>query len=253
MTLTRRADIALVERGFYESRARARAAIEAGLVEVAGARVAKASQLLAPDAPVTRAEAPHPYVSRGGVKLAAALDRFGFDPTGRVCLDIGASTGGFTQVLLQRGAAKVFAVDVGRGQMHESLKSDARVVSREGTDARALAAADFDAPPQAVVCDASFISLTLILPGVLALADTGAFLAALVKPQFESQPHEVAKGVVRDDAVRARAVARVRACVEAAGWRVAGVAPSPIEGGDGNIEFLLGATKDLVGATKDMA
>lgn len=243
MTATRRADILLVERGFYESRARARAAIEAGLVEIAGARVAKAAQPFASDAPVTRAEAPHPYVSRGGLKLAAALDAFGFDPAGLVCLDIGASTGGFTQVLLERGAAKVHAVDVGRGQLHASLAGDARVVSREGFDARALRGDDFGEPPQAVVCDASFISLTLILPVVLPLAAPGAFLAALVKPQFESQPAEVAKGVVRDAEVRARAVARVRGCVEAAGWRVEGVAASPITGGDGNVEFLLGARK----------
>lgn len=244
MTATRRADIALVERGFYESRARARAAIEAGLVEVAGATVAKASQMIAPDAPVTRAEAAHPYVSRGGVKLAAALDAFGFDPAGRHCLDVGASTGGFTQALLERGAARVTAVDVGRGQLHPSLAGDPRVVSREATDARALTAADFETAPQAVVCDASFISLTLILPRVLALAAPGAFLAALVKPQFESQPHEVAKGVVRDAGVRARAVARVRGCVEDAGWRVVGVVPSPIQGGDGNVEFLLGGVKE---------
>lgn len=251
MTTTRRADIALVERGFYESRARARAAIEAGLVDVAGAPVVKAAQMIAADAPVTRAEAPHPYVSRGGVKLAAALEAFGFDPAGRLCLDVGASTGGFTQVLLQRGAAQIVAVDVGRGQLHRSLAAEPRVVSREGTDARALRAEDFDAPPQAIVCDASFISLTLILPNVLGLAAPDAFLAALVKPQFESQPHEVAKGVVRDEGVRARAVARVRGCVEAAGWRVVGVAPSPIAGGDGNVEFLLGAVK--VGAVKENA
>lgn len=244
MTGSRRADIALVERGFYESRARARAAIEAGLVEVAGARVAKASQPIPDAAVVTRAEAPHPYVSRGGVKLAAALDVFGFDPAGRVCLDVGASTGGFTQVLLERGAARVYAVDVGRGQLHASLAQDARVVSREGRDARTLAADDFATPPQAIVCDASFISLTLLLPVALPLAAPGAFLAALVKPQFESQPHEVAKGVVRDEAVRARAVARVRDCVASLGWSCVGVAPSPIAGGDGNIEFLLGAVKE---------
>lgn len=244
MTGTRRADIALVERGFYESRARARAAIEAGLVEVAGARVAKPSQPIADDAAVTRAEAAHPFVSRGGVKLAAALDAFGFDAAGRVCLDVGASTGGFTQVLLERGATKVYAVDVGRGQLHASLAADPRVVSREGRDARALTAPDFDAPPQAIVCDASFISLTLLLPVVLPLAAPGAFLAALVKPQFESQPHDVAKGVVRDESIRARAVARVQDCVSVLGWRVVGVTPSPIAGGDGNVEFLLGAMKD---------
>jgi 23S rRNA (cytidine1920-2'-O)/16S rRNA (cytidine1409-2'-O)-methyltransferase len=244
MTTLRRLDLALVELGYYESRARARAAIEAGLVEIDGRAATKAAQTLPDGARVTRADAPHPYVSRGGVKLAAALDAFGFDPAGRSCLDVGASTGGFTQVLLERGAATVAAVDVGRGQLHPSLAGDPRVRSREATDARALRPEDFETPPQAIVCDVSFISLTLILPSVLPLAAQGAFLAALVKPQFESQPHEVAKGVVRDEAVRARATARARACVEALGWRVVGVMPSPIAGGDGNIEFLLGAVKE---------
>lgn len=241
---SQRADIALVARGFYESRARARAAIEAGLVEIDGRPLAKASQPVADEAAVTRAEAPFPWVSRGGVKLAAGLDRFGFDPAGRVCLDIGASTGGFTDVLLARGAARVVAVDVGHGQLHPRLAADPRVIAREGLDARALSASDLPAAPGAVVCDASFISLTLVLPHALGLAAAGAWLVALVKPQFESTPAEVAKGVVRDAAVRARAVARVRGCVEAAGWAVAGVVPSPIEGGDGNVEYLIGACRD---------
>lgn len=241
---TQRADIALVARGLYESRARARAAIEAGLVEVDGVRLAKPSQPLAAQAAVTRADAPHPYVSRGGVKLAAALDLFGLDPHGRICLDIGASTGGFTDVLLRRGALRVHAIDVGHGQLHASLAGDPRVVSREGLDARALRAADLPQAPGAVVCDASFISLTLLLPVVLALAAPGAFLAALIKPQFESAPGEAPKGLVREEAVRRRAVARVRGCVEGLGWRIVGVAPSPITGGEGNLEFLLGAVRD---------
>ncbi|MBL8588922.1 MAG: TlyA family RNA methyltransferase, partial [Methylobacteriaceae bacterium] len=178
----RRADLALVARGFYESRARARAAIEAGLVEVDGALLSKPSQLLPDSAAVTRADAPHPYVSRGGVKLAAALDAFGFDPAGRLCLDVGASTGGFTDALLRRGAARVVAVDVGHGQLHASLAADPRVVSREGLDARALTPADLGAPPSLIVCDASFISLTLLLPVVLPLAAPDAALVALVKP-----------------------------------------------------------------------
>lgn len=239
-----RADLALVARGLYESRARARAAIEAGLVEIDGAVLTKPSQAVSDAATITRAEAPHPWVSRGGMKLAAGLDAFGLDPAGRLCLDLGASTGGFVDVLLTRGARAVVAVDVGHGQLHARLAADPRVIAREGVDARALTAADLPAPPGAVVCDASFISSTLLLPVALPLAAPGAFLVTLVKPQFESAPGETAKGIVRDEAVRARAVARVRACVEGLGWRVDGVVPSPIAGGDGNVEYLLGARRD---------
>lgn len=239
-----RADLALVARGLYESRARARAAIEAGLVEIDGARLTRPSQPVPDSARVTRAESPHPWVSRGGVKLAAGLDAFGFDPAGRFCLDLGASTGGFSDALLARGARAVLAIDVGHGQLHSRLAADPRVIQREGFDARALSAADLPEPPGAIVCDVSFISSTLLLPVALPLAAPGAFLVTLVKPQFESAPGEVARGVVREQAVRARAVARVRACVEAQGWRVAGVIESPIAGGDGNVEYLIGARRD---------
>jgi 23S rRNA (cytidine1920-2'-O)/16S rRNA (cytidine1409-2'-O)-methyltransferase len=239
-----RADLALVARGLYESRARARAAIEAGLVEIDGAKLTRPSQPVADSACVTRADAPHPWVSRGGVKLAAGLDAFGFDPAGRLCLDLGASTGGFTDALLTRGARAVVAIDVGHGQLHPRLAADPRVIAREGFDARALTAADLPGPPEAVVCDVSFISSTLLLPVALKLAAPGAFLATLVKPQFESAPGEVVKGVVRDEAVRARAIARVRACIEGLGWAVAGVIASPIAGGDGNVEYVIGARRD---------
>ncbi len=187
------------------------------------------------------AEAPYPWVSRGGVKLAAALDGFGYDPGRCTCLDVGASTGGFTDVLLARGATRVHAVDVGHAQLHPRLAADPRVQSLEHQDARRLQADQFAKPPAAVTCDVSFISLTLVLPHILLLAAPGAWLVALIKPQFEVGPAAVTKGLVKDAAARERAVAVVRALVEKAGWRVDGVMPSPIAGGDGNQEFLLGA------------
>ncbi len=240
--MRQRADIALVERGFFESRARARASIEAGLVTADGVRLAKPAERIAPGARI-EAAAPHPFVSRGGLKLEAALAAFGFEACGETCLDIGASTGGFTDVLLRRGAAKVYAVDVGRGQLHASLRGDARVVSMESTDARGLAAAGFREPPGLIVCDLSFISLKLVLPHVLALAAPGAKLAALIKPQFEAGRARVNKGIVRDAAVHRDVCEGICAFVSALGWRVRGVIPSPIEGGDGNREFLLGAAQ----------
>lgn len=239
----RRADVILVEKGHFESRARARAAIEAGLVFADGKPVRRPSEEVAEDAEI-QASAPHPWVSRGGLKLVAALDAFGIDPTGRVCLDIGSSTGGFTEVLLARGAAKVHAVDVGHGQLHPRLQGDPRVVSREGTDARRLTEADFaDGAPELIVSDVSFISLALVLPPVLALAAPGAQLAALIKPQFEAGPGKVNKGVVKDPDVHAAVCAKIQALVEELGWRIIGLAPSPIEGGDGNREFLIGAQR----------
>ncbi len=238
-----RADVALVEAGLFESRAKAREAIEAGLVTADGAPLDKPSAPVRPDA-VLRASPAHPYVSRGGLKLAAALDGFGFDPAGRTCLDVGTSTGGFAEVLLARGAARVVGVDVGRGQLHPSLAGDARLTSLEGVDARALTADRLPGPPHLVTVDASFISLRLLLPPVLGLAAEAACLVALVKPQFEAGRGRVGKGgVVRDPAVHEDACRSVRAAVEALGWTVLGVVPSPIAGRDGNREFLLGARR----------
>ena len=234
-----RIDVLLVERALFGSRAKAQEAIAAGKVRVNGRCVAKSSEKFEPDAPI-EAEAPYPWVSRGGVKLAAALDHFGFSPKGLVCLDVGASTGGFTHVLLARGAARVHALDVGHGQLHPSLAGDPRVLSREKSDARLLQPHDFPELPTAMVCDVSFISLALVLPAMLALGGRGTWLVTLIKPQFEVGPAFVTKGLVRDAGARDRAVAAVRASIEATGWRVEGVVPSPIAGGDGNVEFLLG-------------
>ena len=233
-----RADALLARRGFYESRAKAREAIEAGLVRAGGQTVRKPSQELPPDAEIV-AEAPYPWASRGGVKLDFALTHFEVDPAGCFCLDIGASTGGFTDVLLARGARRVVAVDVGRGQLHPRLLSDGRVTSLEKLDARALRRDHLDEPPSLIVCDASFISLRLILPAALALAAPAATAIALVKPQFEVGRASVGKGVVRDAKAQESACVGVAEVVEGLGWRVVGLAPSPIEGGDGNREFLL--------------
>ncbi|WP_374307150.1 TlyA family RNA methyltransferase [Methylocella sp.] len=238
----RRADVLLVERGVFESRAKAQEAIAAGLVRAQGRLLAKPSETLRADAEI-EAAAPYPWVSRGGVKLEAALDAFGYDPAGLSCLDVGASTGGFTHVLLARGASSVVAVDVGRGQLHPSLRSDRRVLSLEATDVRVLGPDALPAPAGLIVVDVSFISLALVLPALAALAAPGAALVALIKPQFEAGRAHVAKGVVRDPAVHAAVCACVTRDVAALGWRVAGVIPSPIEGGDGNREFLIGARR----------
>ena len=235
-----RADRLLVERGLFESRAKAQAAIAAGLVTADGLAVRKASDEIATDAAI-EARAAHPYVSRGGVKLAAALDAFGFDPKNRVCLDVGASTGGFSQVLLERGAARVYAVDVGRAQLHASLRARPEVVSLEETDIRQLK--PLDPAPDLLVIDVSFISLKQVIPA-LKLAAPSAQLVALIKPQFEAGRERVKKGVVRDPTVHAAVCDEIAAFVASLGWRVVGVIPSPITGGDGNIEFLLGATRD---------
>ncbi|MDI9849050.1 TlyA family RNA methyltransferase [Rhodoblastus sp. 17X3] len=240
--MTRRVDIALVERGFFASRAKAREAIEAGLVTLDGRMVAKPSEPVAEDARL-EASAPYPWVSRGGVKLAAALDAFSIDPAGKQALDIGASTGGFAHVLLARGAAKVTCVDVGHSQLHPVIANDPRVTSHEKRDARALAAADLPAPPQIIVCDVSFISLSLVLPPVLTLAAPQAEAAFLIKPQFEAGPDFVKKGLVRDAHAQRRACEKIQSLVESLGWRLIGLIPSPIEGGDGNREFLLGARR----------
>jgi 23S rRNA (cytidine1920-2'-O)/16S rRNA (cytidine1409-2'-O)-methyltransferase len=234
-----RADQLLVERGLFESRARAQAAIAAGLVSANGATVRKASEMLASDAAITAA-APHPYVSRGGLKLAAALDAFGFDPAGRTCIDIGASTGGFTDVLLKRGAAHVYAVDVGRDQLHASLRTERRVTSLEAQDVRTLALSGSAEAPTLAAIDVSFISLKLVLPAAARLLAPAASVAALVKPQFEAGRAALKKGVVRDEAVHERVCAEIVAVLEGLGFTVSGPIPSPIEGGDGNREFLIG-------------
>ena len=243
MTLRQRVDRLLVELGLFDSRAKAQAAIAAGLVSANDVTVRKASEEIAVDAALSATPA-YPYVSRGGVKLAAALDHFGFDPRGRACLDVGASTGGFTHVLLERGAERVYAVDVGRGQLHESLRGNAAVVSLEQTDIRNLSLVLLDEPVDLVVIDVSFISLKLVLPSALALAKTPAQLVALIKPQFEAGRVAVKKGIVRDAAVHAAVCSDVSAFVASLDWRVLGVIPSPIQGGDGNAEFLLGAARD---------
>jgi len=236
-----RADLVLVTRGFFDSRARAQAAIAAGLVSADGVAVRKASEQISADA-VILAEAPHPYVSRGGLKLAAGLDHFGFDPRGLRCLDVGASTGGFTDLLLKRGAAHVTAVDTGRGQLHPSLLADSRVASFESSDVRRFEAGLLAEPPGLIVIDVSFISLALVLPAVTALAAPGAALVALVKPQFEVGKTRIERGgIVRDEAAIAEVCARIMAGLTSLGWQVHGLTDSPITGGDGNREFLVGA------------
>jgi 23S rRNA (cytidine1920-2'-O)/16S rRNA (cytidine1409-2'-O)-methyltransferase len=238
--MRKRADILLVERGFFSSRARAQDAIAAGLVSVGGVALKKASEEVAGDAPI-EAAAPHPWASRGGVKLAAALDAFALDPSGLVCLDVGASTGGFTDVLLARGATKVIAVDVGRGQLDPRLAAEPRVRLHEGVDARALTAETLGERPDAIVIDVSFISQRLVLPPVLKLATKQAWLVSLVKPQFELGRGDLVKGQVRSEAALERAFGAVRTAIEAQGWAVLGLIPSPILGGAGAREFLIAA------------
>jgi 23S rRNA (cytidine1920-2'-O)/16S rRNA (cytidine1409-2'-O)-methyltransferase len=238
-----RADRLLVERGIFESRAKAQAAIEAGLVTANERVVRKASEEVPADASL-HASAAHPYVSRGGVKLAAAIDTFHFDLKDRVCLDVGASTGGFTQVLLNAGARLVYAVDVGRGQLHETLRTRPDVISLEAIDIRNLSPARLDERPDFVTIDVSFISLKLVLPAAIALVETPAQLVALIKPQFEVGAGATKKGIVRDPAVHAAVCDDIAEFVASLGWRVLGVIPSPVEGGDGNAEFLLGAMHD---------
>jgi 23S rRNA (cytidine1920-2'-O)/16S rRNA (cytidine1409-2'-O)-methyltransferase len=238
----KRADVVLVERGFFASRARAQEAIAAGLVTVNGAVIRKASDAVPEEAVIT-AEQPHPYVSRGGVKLAAALDVFQIDPKDKVCLDIGASTGGFTEVLLNRGAAHVYAVDVGHSQLHPSIVGNARVTNLEGTDARSLNADLIPQRADLLVSDVSFISLKLVLPAAVALLKPQAELAVLVKPQFEAGRDHVKKGIVRDGAMHRAVCEDMRTFVSSLGFEVMGLIPSPIEGGDGNREFLLGARR----------
>jgi 23S rRNA (cytidine1920-2'-O)/16S rRNA (cytidine1409-2'-O)-methyltransferase len=240
MTTRRRADVLLVERGMFESRVRAQAAIAAGLVTADGVPIRKASELVS-DGAALEATPEHPWVSRGALKLVAALDHFGFDPAGRICLDVGASTGGFTEVLLGRGARRVYAVDVGRDQLHARLHANAAIVSMEETDIRKVDA--LPEPPDFVTIDVSFISLKLILPALDRLLHKPAHLVALIKPQFEAGRAHLKKGVVRDTTIHDAVCADIAAFASAAGWNVAGVIPSPIAGGEGNREFLLGAQR----------
>jgi 23S rRNA (cytidine1920-2'-O)/16S rRNA (cytidine1409-2'-O)-methyltransferase len=241
----RRADQLLVDRGLAESRAKAQALIMAGLVSTAGRRVDKPGTALAEDAALTVTGRDHPWVSRGGLKLASALERFAIPVGGAVALDVGASTGGFTDVLLAHGAVLVHAVDVGRGQLAWKLRQDPRIVVHEGTNARYLTRAEIPEPIDLITCDASFIGLATVLPAPLSLAAEQAGLVALIKPQFEAGPTEVGKGgVVRDPAVHRAVRERVSAWVAAQpGWSVIGVTESPVQGPAGNREFLLYARR----------
>jgi 23S rRNA (cytidine1920-2'-O)/16S rRNA (cytidine1409-2'-O)-methyltransferase len=239
-----RADMALVAQGLAESRTRAQALILAGNVFVGDRRVAKAGDLIAEEAVLSVKGRDHPWVSRGGVKLAHGLTHFGFDVTGAVGLDVGSSTGGFTDVLLTRGASKVYAIDVGTNQLAWKLRSDERVIVHEQTNARALTNEIVPEPVDIIVCDASFIALAKVLDAALDLARPGAALVALVKPQFEAGRGEVGKGgVVRDPAIRQRVCDDAAAWVTSKGWAVMGIETSPITGPEGNVEFLLGAVK----------
>ena len=235
-----RADTLLVERGLFESRAKAQAAIAAGLVTADDAPVRKASEPVPIDATLV-AEPAFPWVSRGGVKLDDALTRFGFPVTGRVCLDVGASTGGFAQVLLARGARRVYAVDVGADQLHPRLREEPRIVSLEHTDIRALDAAQLAAQPDFITIDVSFISLKLVLPAAFALAVRPAYVLALIKPQFEAPRARIKKGIVRDPAVHEAVVAEITAYAASLGCRDIVSFPSRIGGADGNREFFIGA------------
>ncbi len=239
-----RVDLLLVTRGLAETRSRAQALIMAGAVFSGEKKIAKAGDLLAEDAALEVRGRDHPWVSRGGIKLDHGLTFFGFDVTGAVALDVGSSTGGFTDVLLSRGAAKVYAVDVGTNQLAWKLRQDPRVIVHEQTNARNLTRDIIPEPVDIIVCDASFIGLSKVLAAALGLAKPDAKLVALVKPQFEAGREEVGKGgVVRDPQVHLRVCDEAAAWVASQGWRVIGVTTSPITGPEGNVEFLLGAEK----------
>ena len=244
--MRRRLDIVLVERGLAPSRSQARDLIKHGMVSINHQVCTRPAAEVDASQALTLAPRTTVYVSRGAVKLAAALDAFGFEPEGRTALDVGASTGGFTEVLLIRGAKKVYAVDVGHDQLHSSLRNDPRAISLESCDARSLTRELIAEPVTAIVADVSFISLTKALAPALALAAPGAWLVALIKPQFEVGRKRIGKGgIVRDEAARQAAVDDVTAWFSAQpGWRISGIIASPIKGGSGNEEFLLGALRD---------
>jgi len=240
-----RVDQMLVDRGLVESRSRAQALVMAGLVFSGETKIAKPGQQLAEDAVLDVRGRDHPWVSRGGIKLAHGLEHFGWDVTDTVAIDVGSSTGGFTDVLLQKGAAKVYAVDSGTNQLAWSLRQDPRVIVHEQTSARILTEAHIPEPVDIIVCDASFIGLAKVLERPLSFAKPGARLLALIKPQFEAGREEVGKGgVVRDPAVHQRVCDQVVAWLTDSGWQVAGVTQSPITGPEGNIEFLVAASRN---------
>ena len=238
-----RADVYLTSHGFYESRSRAQAAIKGGKVRVNGRVIKKPGEKIEAGADVKAAQL-HPFVSRGGLKLTKALSAFNVDPNGKICLDVGASTGGFTDVLLKAGAAHIYAVDVGTAQLHERLRGDARVTSMENTDARSLRALDFLQHPELIVCDASFISLCKVLTSVLSIPKVGGQLITLVKPQFEVGKAGIGKGgIVKSESDALMALSDVSAWITHQGWHVVGTIDSPIKGGSGNSEYLLYAVK----------
>jgi 23S rRNA (cytidine1920-2'-O)/16S rRNA (cytidine1409-2'-O)-methyltransferase len=243
MTSRKRADQVLVARALYDSRAKAQEAIAAGLVRVDGQILKKPSDAIDPNG-VIEAEKPYPWVSRGGVKLAHALSHFGVHPHGQICLDAGASTGGFSHVLLEQHAAHCVAVDVGHDQLHHSLRAHPRLTVIEGQDIRTLSPQALPEAPTLVVTDVSFISLTLVLPALSALAAETATLIALIKPQFEvGKAHIGKKGLVKDPQVQQEICEKIRTQITELGWTVMDLIPSPITGGDGNQEFLLCATR----------
>ena len=241
-TARKRADVLLVERGLFESRARAQAAIEAGLVIADDKRVTKASESIPEDAVIQAAPA-HPFVSRGGVKLSGALERYPIEIEDHVCLDVGASTGGFTEVLLANGASLVFAIDVGRSQLHPSLHGHPKIVSMEETDIRAYENKRLPARPDVVVIDVSFISLKAVLPVALSLAASPMHLLALIKPQFEAPRQHSKRGIIKDAAVHQAVCDDIAAFAATQGCTDIDIFPSPIAGGDGNLEFFLGARR----------
>ncbi|TKT70301.1 TlyA family RNA methyltransferase [Afipia massiliensis] len=242
MTSRKRADLLLVERGLFESRARAQAAIEAGRVVANGKPVLKPSETIAADAEIV-AEPAHPWVSRGGVKLSGALEQYPIDLEDHVCVDVGASTGGFTEVLLANGASLVYAIDVGRGQLHPSLHGNPKIVSMEETDIRSLAGRRLEIRPDVVVIDVSFISLKLVLPAVLPIAAAPTYLLALIKPQFEAERKHSKKGIIRDETVHKAVCDDISAFAESLGCTDIKVFQSSITGGDGNAEFFIGARR----------